>query len=309
MKYFIQTVMNTICGVLLMMVLLATGCQQPDAMITTDVVYGHKFGLATTFDVYQPQERNGAAVIFINSGGWVSGVFDFDAPTDDGSRFLTDAELDQADSIHREFGPRLLLESGFTVFNVRHGSSPRFEMLEIVADLRRAVRFIRDRASEYGVDPERIGLWGGSAGGHLVLLLGTTSEIGNVDASDDFELKPGRVAAVVAYFPPTDLQRYVRSVPELMDWLPALDLGPEQYRGLSPIHFASPDDPPTLIIHGDQDTLVPILEGESMYQALLASNVRSGFIVIEGAEHGFKREDADLALAETVSWFQEHLGR
>lgn len=289
--------------------LWATGCQKPDAMITKDVVYGHKFGLAMTFDVYQPQERNGAAVIFINSGGWYSPAFNFDAPTGEGSRFLTDAEIDQADSIHREFGPRLLMESGFTVFNVRHGSSPRFEMPEIVADLRRAVRFILDRASEYGVDPERIGLWGGSAGGHLTLLLGTTSEIGNVDASDDFESKPGRVAAAVAYFPVTDLQRFVRDRPELVDWFPALDLGPEQYRDLSPIHFASPDDPPTLIIHGDLDTLVPILEGESMYQALLASNVNSGFIVIEGAEHGFKAEDADSALAETVSWFQEHLGR
>lgn len=308
--------------ILIIMIGLLVGCSTPerDALnearegarlpqITKDVIYGHKFGLAMTFDVYQPQERNGAAVIFINSGGWYSPAFDFDAPTDDGNRFLTDAELDQADSIHREFSPRLLLESGFTVFNVRHGSSPRFEMPEIVADLRRAVRFILDRASEYGVDPERIGLWGGSAGGHLALLLGTTSEIGNVDASDDFEANPGHVRAVVAYFPVTDLQRLVRGRPQLVEGMAALDLGPEQYRGLSPIHFASPDDPPTLIIHGDQDTLIPIIEGESMYQAFLASNVRSGFIVIEGAEHGFKDEDADLALAETVSWFQEHLGR
>lgn len=308
--------------VLLILLGFLAGCSTParDAVdearegallpqITKYVVYGHKFGLAMTFDVYQPQERNGAAVIFINSGGWQSPAFDFDAPTSDGNRFLTDSEIDQADSIHREFSPRLLLESGFTVFNVRHGSSPRFEMPEIVADLRRAVRFILYRASEYGVDPERIGLWGGSAGGHLALLLGTTSEIGNVDASDDFELMPGRVAAVVVYFPVTDIQRLVRDRPVLVDWMPALDLGPEQYRGLSPIHFASPDDPPTLIIHGDQDTLIPIVEGESMHQALLASGVRSEFKVIVGAEHGFKGEDADLALAETVSWFQEHLGR
>ena len=275
--------------------------------ITTDVVYGDKFGLAMTFDVYQPREPNGGAVILINSGGWFSPFAVFHTLTGNGVRLLSDAELDQANPLVREISPRSLLESGFVIFNVRHGSSPRFELPEIVADLRRAVRFIRVRAPEYGVDPERIGLWGGSAGGHLALLLGTTAEIGKVDASDDFELTEGRVAAVVAYFPVTDLRRLVRAAPERVEQFPALALTSEQYQELSPIHFASSDDPPTLIIHGDQDALVPIAQSESMYQALQRSEVRSEFITIEGAAHGFVGENADLALAETVRWFQEHL--
>jgi acetyl esterase/lipase len=190
---------------------------------------------------------------------------------------------------------------------VRHGSFLRFDRSEIVADLRTAVRFIRSRAPEYGVNPERLGLWGGSAGGHLALLLGTTAEIGNAEASEDFELTEGRVAAVVAYFPITDLGAWADSHPRRVERFPAIDLSPEQARAYSPIHFASSDDPPTLIIHGDQDGLVPIAEGRSMYDALRQSDVVAKFVTLEGAKHGFTGEAADSSLAESVSWFLEHL--
>ncbi|MGB0578943.1 MAG: alpha/beta hydrolase [Limisphaerales bacterium] len=72
-----------------------------------------------------------------------------------------------------------LLAKGFTVFSVRHGSSPKFTIPEVVGDVRRSVRFIRQHATEYGVDPKRLGVCGGSAGGHLSLVLGTTSDAGN----------------------------------------------------------------------------------------------------------------------------------
>jgi acetyl esterase/lipase len=281
--------------------------RSPLALISADVVYGHKFGLAMTFDVYQPREPNGAAVLLINSGGWHSPVFFLDTETEGGIRLLSDAEMDQIEPRLREFSPWPLLEIGITVFNLRHGSSPRFALPEIVTDLRRAVRFIQDRAAEYGVDPNRIGLWGGSAGGHLALLLGTTPEIGNPNASDDFELSEARVAAIVAYFPVTDLQRFVTNAPELKQQFPALELSPEQAQRLSPIHHVSPDDPPTLIIHGDHDSLVPILEGRSMHEAMLGADVQTEFITIDGADHAFVGEEADVALAQTVEWFRVHL--
>ena len=176
-----------------------------------------------------------------------------------------------------------------------------------MTDLRRAIRFIRDRAAEYDVDPGRLGLWGGSAGGHLALLLGTTADIFNEDASEDFELTEARVAAVVAYFPVTDLQRFVQNAPELKQKFPALILSPEQAQVLSPIHLVSPDDPPTLIIHGDHDSLVPIVEGRSMYQTLLKVGVKTEFVTINGANHGFVGWEADTALTHTVEWFMEHL--
>ena len=97
-------------------------------------VYGHKDGLALTFDVHRPAQPNGAGVIAIVSGGWQSSV--------EMSRLIVDGYLSP-----------LLNEKGFTVFAVRHGSSPRYPMSAIVADMRRAVRFIRQHAGEYGVDP------------------------------------------------------------------------------------------------------------------------------------------------------------
>jgi dienelactone hydrolase len=279
--------------------------------ITPDVVYGHKFGMALTFDLFQPENQNGAAVIFLNSGGWVSFLPDFYKQIPEGLRLVTREELQKKTLNIEQFHIKPLLEKEITVFSVRHGSAPKFEMHEIVADLRRAVRFIRFHAEEYGVDPERLGVWGGSAGGHLSLLLGTTGDVGNSDATEEFEKGSGRLAAVVACFPPTDLQRIVefrkKSNPDILEQLPVLDLETEQLREFSPINFISSDDAPALIIHGDKDPGVPILEGESMHQELLKAGVESKFVTIQGAGHGFFDEDADRALAETVSWFEEHL--
>jgi|WetSurSiteA1Bulk_404760.scaffolds.fasta_scaffold07760_2 dienelactone hydrolase len=290
-----------------------TGTGVGEPRITPDVVYGHKFGMALTFDMYQPKKQNGAAVIFVNSGGWRSIFPNFYIQTAEGLRLATDKERDKM-LPNTPGGPSIkpLLDKGFMVFAVRHGSSPKFEMPEIVADLRRAVRFIRFHAGEYGIDAERLGVWGGSAGGHLSLLLGTTAEVGNRDATEKFEKSTGRVAAVVACFPPSDLNRFVefcrKNNPDILKECPALALKAEQYREFSPLSFVSSDDAATLIIHGDQDKAVPILEGESMYQALLKAGVKSKFVTIPGADHGFVGGDADRAMLETVSWFEEHLG-
>lgn len=271
--------------------------------ITPDVVYGHKFGMALTFDMFQPKNQNGAGVIIINSGGWQSRFPNLYEYTDDGIRFNTQG-FEFVES---------LLSKGTTVFWVRHGSSPKFAIPEIVSDLRSAVRFIRFHANEYGADPERLGLMGGSAGGHLSLLLATTAEIGNSEATEEFEKDSGRVAAVVAYFPPTDLKRavdyYRQKFPEILEESNLFDLSDELLIDLSPIFHVSADDPPTLIVHGDKDPSVPIIQGESMYQALQEVGVESKFVVISGAGHGFEGEDADRASAEAVAWFEEHLAK
>ncbi|MCI0583230.1 MAG: alpha/beta hydrolase, partial [Chloroflexi bacterium] len=152
--------------------------------IDPDVVYGHKMGMALTFDVLSPVEPNGAAVLFMVSGGWFS---QWSPPGQLAGRFDD------------------LLENGFTVFAVRHGSSPLFKVPDAVDDVRRAVRFIKANASEWDVDPARLGVFGGSAGGHLSLMLGTTGDDGDVAATDPVLRGSSRVAAVVAYFPPVDL--------------------------------------------------------------------------------------------------------
>jgi dienelactone hydrolase len=317
------------CITVLLVVILLVGCSNPsreetehyqktaskDVRITPDVVYGHKFGMALTFDMYQPKKQNGAGIIFINSGGWRSAIPSFYKQTPEGLCLVALEDLEKMVPNGRGRNLEPLLAKGFTVFDVRHGSSPKFEMHEIVADLRRAVRFIRFKADGYGIDAERLGLWGGSAGGHLALLLGTTAEIGNKDATDVFEQNRGKVAAVVAYFPPTDLIRLMRfhqnDPPSPNGQQSHLSLTEDQAKEFSPIYFVSADDPPTLIIHGDQDRVVPIIESESMYGELQKAGVESKLIKIPNADHGFRGDNEaeanDRALAESVSWFEEHL--
>jgi acetyl esterase/lipase len=250
--------------------------------VTKDLVYGHKDGLALTFDVYRPARPNGAGLISIVSGGWSSSV-------------------EMGDLMAQGYPP--LNEKGFTVFAVRHGSTPRYPMSEIVADMRRAVRFIRQHSTEYGVDANRIGVVGGSAGGQLALLLGTTADSGDPSASDAVLRESSRVAAVVAYFPPTDFSRW-----QNRRAFPATRALTEAEVALySPIRFASPGAAPTLIVHGDADMVVPMVEGETMYEALSKAGVPASFVRIEGAGHGFSGADSTRASGEMLRWFEQHL--
>ena len=131
------------------------------------------------------------------SGGWVSAW----APPE--AMLTTD--------MNRSLGFTTLLDKGYTVFLVRHGSSPLFKVPECIDDVRRAARHVRLHAADWGVDPSRLGVYGASAGGHLSLMLGTTGDDGKPDATDPLEKAGSRIAAVVAIFPPTELKSYLES--------------------------------------------------------------------------------------------------
>ena len=130
---------------------------------TEDVVYGRKFGTALTLDVFQPTtiKPNGFGIIQVISGGWVSSHTNISAAS-----------------------IQTYLDRGYTVFTVVHGSQPKFTLAEIVPDLHRAVRFIRQNAARWAIDPAHLGITGSSAGGHLSLTLGTQGGPGPVDAKD-----------------------------------------------------------------------------------------------------------------------------
>jgi acetyl esterase/lipase len=260
--------------------------------IIPDVVYGHKDGMALTFDVFKPKTRpNGAAIIFIVSGGWVS-------------RYIPPNE---AQSRYQE-----LLDHGFTVISLRHGGSPKYLIPDIVADVRRGVRFIRYNAKGWGIDPNRLGVWGWSAGGHLSLMIGLASDNGNPAAKEEFMKESDRVESVVAFFPPADLRPVVRGLNpppsgSVLDNYPALNFEKEKAADYSPIVFVTPDDPPTLLIHGDKDDLVPIRNSQIIFDALKKDNVKTDFITIPGAGHGFRGEDLKRSVAATIAWFEETL--
>ena len=264
--------------------LALTAMSASAATITPDVVYGHKAGMALVYDVFQPEEANGAAVLFMVSGGWFS-------------------RWQPPERRQRAFAH--LLDAGFTMFAVHHGSAPRFKVPDAVADVRRAVRHIRANAERFGIDPERIGVTGGSAGGHLSLMLGLASDAGNADAEQPVLRHSNRVHAVVAYFPPVDL----RGIAGPNERFPALDFDPELAAGISPIRFVSEDDPPVLLIHGDADELVPLSNSERMHKALSEAEVASEMVVIEGAGHGFRGADGERARAASVAFFQAHLAQ
>jgi acetyl esterase/lipase len=258
--------------------------------ITPDVVYGHKAGMALTFDVIQPKKPNGAGVLFMMSGGWFSvwippeGFVSPDAPF--GFKHFRD-----------------LVDKGYTLFIVRHGSAPQFKVPEAVDDVRRAVRYIRLHADDYGIDPDRIGVCGGSAGGHLSLMLGTASDDGNNDAKDDVDRTSNRVAAVVAYFPPVDLREWVGP----NDKFPALEFDPQLAESVSPVLHVTADDPPTLLIHGDKDDLVKLDNSERIVTELKKHKVPCDLVVIEGAGHGFGGDDGKRASQKLIDWFETHL--
>lgn len=238
--------------------------------ITPDVVYGHKDGMALVYDVLRPPEANGAAVLFMVSGGWFS-------------RWVPPVERVEW------FGH--LLDAGFTAIAVHHGSAPRYKVPDAVADVRLAVAHVKANAASMGIDPARIGVTGGSAGGHLSLMLGLDS------AAET------RLAAVVAYFPPVDLT----NVTGPNERFPALDFPAAEAAAVSPVRFASDDDPPVLLIHGDEDALVPLSASESMHAALQAAGATSELIVIEGAGHGFRGAAQQQARQASVAFFKEHL--
>jgi acetyl esterase/lipase len=250
---------------------------------TRDVIYGHHDGMANVYDVIKPDNANGSAVLYMVSGGWVS-------------RWASpENRVDQF---------RALLDQGITVIPVHHGSSPRFKVPEAHADVKRALRHVTLNAGAYGIDPKRLGVFGGSAGGHLSLMLGLNGDDGVQEGKDVVDRTPARIKAVVAYYPPSDLRRLAGP----SERFPALDFPPDQAAAISPILFADGKDPATLIVHGDADELVNISSGKAMYDALKAAGARTEFIVIKGGDHGFTnaehRAEAGRAMAR---WFKENL--
>ncbi len=159
---------------------------EPSFVRTEDIVYGRKFGTALTMDIFTPRkDANGLGVVLVVSGGWFSAHSGISLP------FVEP-----------------LVGRGYTVFAVVHGSQPRFTIPEILQDMNRAVRFVRTHARDYKIDPERIGIYGASAGGHLSLMQGprATEETGS----------PGtRVEAVIEPRPGGRLLLPADGLPEL----------------------------------------------------------------------------------------------
>jgi acetyl esterase/lipase len=286
----------------------ALAADEPTFDRKQDVIYGRKFGTALTMDVFTPKAgANGSAIVLVVSGGYFS----------------------SHDAINPVF-LLPLLNRGYTVFTVVHGSQPRYTVSEIVVDVNRAIRFIRHHAKDYSIDPNRIGITGASAGGHLSLMMGTSGGPGDPNAKDPVDRESSRVQAVACFFPPTDFLNFGAAGRELIHakdhgkqfrpafdyheldkaenlWVPVTDEQKlrEIARQNSPVSHVSADDAPTLIYHGDADTLVPLQQSETIVEKLKAAGVETKLIVKKGAGHGWLSMVSDMdAFAD---WFDAHL--
>jgi acetyl esterase/lipase len=273
---------------------------------TEDVIYGRKQGVALTMDVFTPRVPNGAAVIWAVSGGWFSN--------------------------HDAIQPRFVnefLTRGYTVFAVVHGSQPKFTIPEIIADMNRSVRYIRANAKKFNIDADRFGITGASAGGHLSLMQGTAGDLGNPKASDPIDRVSSRVQAVACFFPPTDFLNFgikgyeLNSKSAKPQFRASFDYrefneetrlfervkDEEKIRAIgkqiSPITHVSADDPPTLIIHGDADALVPIQQARVIVARFQEVGVPVELVVKKGAGHGWATILDDT---KTIAdWFDKYL--
>lgn len=259
--------------------------------ITPDIVYGHKDGMALTMDLFYPTvEPNGGAILFMVSGGWFS-------------------KWSPPEQFRPLFDP--YLEKGYRVFAVRHGSSPRYSIPEAVSDVRQAVRFVRKNSKSYGIEADRLGVMGMSAGGHLALMLGTTGEDADPNAQDELGQESSRVAAVVAMVPPTDLSVAVWESPESLPAyknFPALNLELEKAKDYSPLTHVTTDDAPSLVIMGGRDELVPQRHGKWISEAFEKVGVKHKLIVYPEAGHGLEGvENRANTVREALAWFDGFL--
>jgi acetyl esterase/lipase len=265
---------------------------------TQDVIYGRKFGMALTMDVFQPPKPNGAAVMFIASGGWFS----------------------SHDAVS-QVAYQPLLDHGYTVFAVVHGSQPRFIIPEIVQDIHRAARFIRHNAATYGVDPQRLGVMGGSAGGHLSLMLGTQAmNEAMIRSKDPIDHESSAVQCIACFYPPTDFLNYgatgveAEGIGTLKDFRPAFGPESETEAGrqkigheFSPIYYLSSNLPPTLIFHGDADKLVPIQQSQIFADRAKEVGATVKLITKPCRVHGWPDWiSTDMPVA--ADWFDAHIG-
>jgi acetyl esterase/lipase len=250
-----------------------------------DVVYLKTGGMAFTMDVVKPTNPNKAAVVFVVSGGWFSDH-----------------------SMLKSYAPeieKVFADAGFTVFEVVHGAQPRFKVAEIVEQVQAAVRFVHAHAADYGIDTNRVGVTGISSGGHLALMIA-----GSPDSP---------VNAVAAISPPTDLANWGKPSfmliddPQMAMFIPVLGIDPKAPKNeidavvhkLSPITLVNPRYPPTLIVHGDGDKIVPLQQAQAMDQALARAGIKHKLEVVPGGGH----DDSTFGpgLKKALQWFKDKL--
>ncbi len=269
----------------------------PPVMRTDGVVYGHRHGKELTMDIVRPKSgSNGLGIALMVSGGCKS--------TLPGS---TPVEM---------MAP--LLRRGYTIFAISHVSQPEATVMEIIENMHQGIRHVRYHADKYRIDPERLGVTGGSAGGHLSLMLATTGGTGSDSAENPADRVSSAVQAVAIFYPVTDLLNLGSSRENPGDGGPPISyveaFGPDSTnmekwkqmgRQCSPIYHVHDSLPPTLIYHGDVDNLTPLDQSERYVEAARKLGNVIELEVHKGGDHGWWTMIFDIH--DFGAWFDRHL--
>jgi acetyl esterase/lipase len=207
---------------------------------------------------------------------------------------------------------KLLAERGYVAATVTYRLAPKHQFPAAVEDVKAGVRWLRANAEKYSIDPDRIGVIGDSAGGHLAQFLGVTGGIAQFEGDGGNAAFSSRVSCVVNYYGPSDLTKsYGKSVDAaevLPLWLGG-DATKERRRHIlaSPLYWVTPTAAPTLLLQGTEDKYVNHEQAVWMHEKLKAAEVEVEFMSLEGAGHGFKGADAEKAWKAAVDFFDRHL--
>lgn len=255
---------------LVMLSVTVSGLAMADGpVITKDVEYARADGNPLLLDIYMPPESKEAVpvILWVHGGGWQHGG------KGGGQPFLT--------------------THGYAVVSINYRLSQEAKFPAQIEDCKSAVRWIRANAEKYNFDPGRIGVWGSSAGGHLVALLGLTGQEKQFDKGDHLD-QSSAVQAVCDWFGPTDLLEFDKTGGQSMRSILTQLLGvepqqnPDKTAEASPLTYVTKAKtiPPFLIMHGDADKVVPFSQSELLYAALKKAGSDVQLYCAKGAGHG-----------------------
>lgn len=270
-----------------------------------DVVFAEVHGTGLLMDVFTPTgPANGLAIVDIASGAWYS---------DRGK--IRDHTLAQ---IYSTFCSR-----GYVVFAIRPGSKSRYTALEMDQNVKSGIRYVKERAEEYRIDANHLGLTGASAGGHLATLAALTPLAGDAGAKNKADRHDSTVAAVAVFFPPTDFIEWREGrMVDAKVLAPLLAIGATSTqdgalreksneeiqtmaRAISPLHRVNKPTIPFLLIHGDADEVVPLSHSQKLVDAIKAEGGSAELIVKAGGGHPWLTIPNEVAIM--ADWFDKQL--
>lgn len=270
---------------------LAAQPQVPDSVILERGIEYSRVGEPQLLDIARPKSAQGRlpAVVAIHGGGFRAGKRDSYLPL-----ILK------------------LAERGYVAATVDYRLSPKHQFPAAVEDVKASIRWMRANAARYGIDPDRIGTIGGSAGGHLVLMLGLTAGVAEFEGPGPNREFSSKVQCVVDYYGPSDFtQSYGKSVDahEVLPMWMGGDLSTQEklHRRASPLNWVSPNAAPILAIHGTEDKYVAHEQSVWLMDRLKGAGAHGELLTLQGAGHGFKGEDAAKAEQAAFAFFDKFL--